>query len=349
MAEKLRQNTWKKVLTLITLLILAAIIYFSRDEIGQTMANLDRINGFFLLLIVVWQVLKNHAFAKLYQHLFTALKKDVTYRSMSKAALELNFVNNVFPSGGVSGFSYFALRMKQDNVTASQATVAHVLRWVTIFASFQVLLFFGVFVLALAGKASNLTILFASSLTTLLLALTIAIVYIIGSKRRINAFFTAVTRLLNKIIHVVRPRHPETINIARAQEGFLALHDNYLIVKRNYRQLGKPLGYAFLANAAELATIYCIYIALGGAVNIGAIIIAYVVANFAGLISVLPGGVGVYEGLMTAVMASAGVPPSTSIPATIMYRVLTSMIQLPLGYFFYQQAVAKMGKEFKQE
>ena len=83
--------------------------------------------------------------------------------------------------------------------------------------------------------------------------------------------------------------------------------------------------------------------------NIGAIIIAYVVANFAGLISVLPGGVGVYEGLMTAVMASAGIPPSTSIPATIMYRVLTSAIQLPPGYYFYQKAVGKMGKDFERE
>lgn len=339
MAEEVRKNTWKKVLTVLTFAMLIALVYFSRKEIGDTISNLGRVNLLLLLSIVFWQIIKNHAFAMLYKDCFDIIKIKVSYASMSKSALELNFVNNVFPSGGVSGFSYFALRMKKLGVSPGKATLVHVLRWVTVFASFQILLFFGVFVLAAAGKASNLTILFASSLTTLLLVSTLAAIYIIGSRSRINSFFTGLTNFLNRVIHWVRPNHPETINVAKAQDMFFDLHDNYLVIRRNYSKLKGPLFYASLANVAELATIYSIYLAFDAPVNVGAVIIAYVVANFAGLISVLPGGVGVYEGLMTAVMASAGVPPSVSIPAIIMYRVLTSIIQLPIGYYFYQQAI----------
>jgi uncharacterized protein (TIRG00374 family) len=138
---------------------------------------------------------------------------------------------------------------------------------------------------------------------------------------------------------VVRPKHPETINIKHAEALFDDLHDNYMLIKKNYTQLKVPLLYALLANTTEILTIYTVYIAFGHAVNIGAVIIAYAVANFAGLISVLPGGVGIYEALMTAVMATAGVRPALSLPVTVMYRVLNMLIQLPPGYYLYHKTL----------
>jgi uncharacterized protein (TIRG00374 family) len=86
-----------------------------------------------------------------------------------------------------------------------------------------------------------------------------------------------------------------------------------------------------------------VFLAFGETVNPGAVIIAYAVANFAGLVSVLPGGVGIYEALMTAVLATAGVPPAVSIPVIIMYRILTMIIQLPIGYYFYHKFVNEEG------
>jgi uncharacterized protein (TIRG00374 family) len=94
-----------------------------------------------------------------------------------------------------------------------------------------------------------------------------------------------------------------------------------------------------IANITEILAIYVVYLAFGEAVNIGAVILAYAVANFAGLISVLPGGVGIYEALMTAVMATAGVPAAVSLPVIVMYRVLNTIIQLPPGYYFYHQNI----------
>jgi uncharacterized membrane protein YbhN (UPF0104 family) len=66
---------------------------------------------------------------------------------------------------------------------------------------------------------------------------------------------------------------------------------------------------------------------------------AYAVANFAGLISVLPGGVGIYEALMTGVLAAAGVPAGTSIPIIVMYRILNMVLQLTPGYYFYHKSL----------
>jgi uncharacterized protein (TIRG00374 family) len=97
--------------------------------------------------------------------------------------------------------------------------------------------------------------------------------------------------------------------------------------------------YALLASIKEVLTIYVVYIAFGEWVNIGAVIIAYAVANFAGLVSILPGGIGIYEALMTAVLAAGGIPAALSLPVTVMYRILSMAIQLPVGFFFYQRAL----------
>jgi uncharacterized protein (TIRG00374 family) len=84
-----------------------------------------------------------------------------------------------------------------------------------------------------------------------------------------------------------------------------------------------------------------VFLAFGETVNIGAVILAYGVANFAGLVSVLPGGVGIYEFLMTAVLATAGVPARVSIPVIVMYRVINTLIQLPPGYYLYQRNLSR--------
>jgi hypothetical protein len=86
-------------------------------------------------------------------------------------------------------------------------------------------------------------------------------------------------------------------------------------------------------------SIYTVYIAFGELINPGAIILAYAIANFAGIISVLPGGIGIYEALMTGVLVAAGVPASLSLPVTIMYRILNMSIALPQGGYLYYRAL----------
>jgi uncharacterized protein (TIRG00374 family) len=338
MAEE-KQRRWKKILTLVTLVALALLVYFLRDQISETISNLGRVNTWVLLLIIPWQALNHHGYAMVYKSSLAILKSKISYWSIYRVSLELNFVNNVFPSAGVSGFSYFSFRMKHYGVSTGKSTLVQMLRFISVFMSFQVLLLFGLFALAIEGRASNLVILVASSLVTLIFVGTALLVYVVGSRQRIDAFLTGATKFINRAIQVVRPKHPETINIMSARTVFLELHENYLLIQKEYARLKRPFFYALLANVTEIATIYTVYVAFGEYVNIGAVIIAYVVANFAGLISALPGGVGVYEALMTAVLASAGISPAVSIPVTIMYRVLSSMLQLVPGYIFYHQAL----------
>lgn len=344
MTEHDKKKRWKLILNIVTVAALILLCYLLRDQIMETIDNVTKVNIYALLLILPIQFFNYDAYAHLYQRLFALLGNSVRYKDMFKVSLELNLVNQVFPSGGVSGFSYFSVRMKDFDVTTGKSTLVQTMKFVLLFVSFEILLVVGLIFLALGNQANNLIILVASSLATFLLIATVASAFLIGSEKRINGFFTYITKFLNKAIHIVRPNTPETISVARVQKTFRELHENYVILKSDYRQLIRPLSYALIANASEILTIYVVYVAFGQWVNPGAIILAYAVANFAGLISVLPGGIGVYEAIMTAVLATAGIPASVSIPVTVMYRILNATVQIIPGYYFYHKALAGKDK-----
>ncbi len=327
------------ILTVLTLVVLVVLVYSLRDEISSVISDLGKVNAFALFLVIPLQIWNYDAYARFYKSLFATLGETVDYRSMYRFTLELNFVNHILPSGGVSGISYFNLRMRSLGISTAKSTLSQVLKMFLLYFSFQPLLILGLFFLAMRGHANNLIMVVASSLITLLVVGTFIGIYIIEDRRRINATLTALTKALNWLIHLIRPKYPETINIRRAQETFGELHENYKHIKNNWRQLKMPFFYMMLANATEVATVYVVYLAFGQLVNVGAVILAYAVANFAGLLSVLPAGIGVYEGLMTAVLAATGIAAKLSIPVTLMYRVVSMAVQLIPGYILYQRAL----------
>lgn len=326
---------WKVILNLATFVGLGVLVYVIRHQIVESLRTVGHIRWWLLGLLPVWQLLNYDAYTRQSRALFRILGKELSHRYLFRVALELNFVNHVFPSGGVSGFSYFSLRLRDKKVSGAKASLVQLMRFILVFIAFQALLFAALICLSFSGQVNRLVLLTGGSLATLIFVGTIGIAFVIGSKQRINAFFGFLTHTLNRVIHIVRPKHPETINVAHVRETFDELHENYLLIKADYGALKMPLVWSMVANLTEILTLYTVYIAFGHWVNPGAVILAYAVANFAGFLSVLPAGVGVYESLMTAVLAVGGVSPAISLPVTVMYRIVSMIIQIIPGYYFY--------------
>ncbi len=337
------KRRWKLIINIVTILALIFLVWLIRKQLMSTLDNLENVNAWALLLLIPIEALNYHAQTKMYQKLFNIVGNSLRYKYLFKSALELNFVNHVFPSGGVTGISYFGVRVSgekdSNDISGGKATLIQIMKLVLTILSFEVLLFVGLISLSVFGSVNDVTILVATVLSTLLIVFTILFGYIVGSKTRINQFFTFITRGINKLIFIVLRREPESINIKKAKNVFNDFHDNYKQLVNHWKELRLPFWYALLANITEVLAIYVVYLAFGKFVNVGAIIIAYGVANFAGLISFLPGGIGIYEALMTAVLASAGIPPKLSLPVTVMYRVINTLIQLPPGYYLYHKAI----------
>ena len=334
------KRRWKLILNIVTVLALIVLVVAIREQLVETFRNLARVNAWLLLLLLPIQAANYHAQTRMYQGLFGLLGNHLRYKFLYRASLELNFINHVFPSAGVSGISYFGVRLKNGEITGTKATLVQVIKVGLLILSFEVLLVAGLLFLAIGNKANDFVILLTTFLTTLMVIGTFAFVMIIGSKRRISATFTFLTKALNYVLHLFLLKSPETINIERARHVFEDLHENYKTIESKWRQLKAPFFWALMANLTEVLCIYVVYLAFGEVINLGAVILAYAVANFAGMVSVMPGGIGVYEALMTGVLVAAGVPAGLSLSVTVMYRVLNTIIQVPPGWILYHAALA---------
>ncbi len=331
------RRNWKILLNVVTVVALVILVIAIRDQFKSTFENLFKVHIWALLLIPVIQALNYDAQTRLYRGLFAIVGNTIPYKELYKSALALNYVNTVFPSAGVSGISYFGARLKGDDISGPKASAVQLFKLIMYFLSFEGLIVLGVFALAVQGHMNSLVLLLAGTIATVVVIATAAMGFIISSKQRISGFFAYMTGLLNRIIHTVRPKHPETINTDGVRRVFDDLHENYMLMTRDWRQLRRPFLWAMLASFWEVMTIYVVYVAFGEWVNIGSVILAYAIANFAGLISVLPGGIGVYEGLMTLTLAATGIPSRLSLPVTVMYRILAISVQLIPGAYFYHE------------
>jgi uncharacterized protein (TIRG00374 family) len=338
------KRNWKLLLNIATLVALVLLVFLIRDQIIETFNNLRTVNLWAIAWLLPLLLVNFHSQAKMYQGLFAALGNRLHYGFMLRAAIELNFVNKVFPSGGVSGISYFGMRLRSKDITGGRATMVQLMKLLLQFASFEILLIAGMLFLAMGGHVNNMVILVGSSISTLLVVGTVAFGFVMGSEHRIHATFGALTAALNWVVSRFRRKEKEAISMERAERLVQEMHNNYNLLFKQFRQLKWPFVWGLTLNMAEIASIYAVYVAFGSWVNVGAIILAYAVANFAGLVSVLPGGVGIYEVLMTGVLTAAGVPLALSLPATVMFRVLSTILQVIPGYYFYHKTVREAGK-----
>lgn len=327
---------WLNIITFIGLFIL---VYLSRNQITETFNKLTDLNFFWLTLILPLQALNYFSVAKFYQSYLKGLGEDIKTKKLYSTAIEMNFVNNVFPSGGVSGFGYLRSRLKKLDIPTSKSTLTQLSRHTLTFMGFIIYLFIAMILLSLFGNASRIMVFVSVSLIFTLTIGAVLLVYVISSSSRISKFVAALPKLVNVVVSKLKRNRKPTIDIARIERTFSQFHEEYIYVRQNWKLLKKPFLWTMFMNFTELATIFVVYLAFGSLINPGAIIVAYAVASTAGLISVLPGGVGVYEGMMTAILASAGVPQALALSATLVYRVVTMAIFIPLGFVLYQIAL----------
>ena len=332
----------KLIINIVTLIALGVLLYVSRPQITQGLKEIGGAKWSVIFLMLPMQLINYYAIAELYRSYFKQSGEVIKRSTMYKIALELNFVNHVFPSGGVAGFSYLGIRLKHHGIPIARTTLAQAMRFALTFISFLILLFVGMFMLSFGSGTSGggVALFIGLSIAFVTLFGTLVGIYIISNEQRIKAFTAFLPKLANSLLKPLTHRK-NTINIKKIESLFEDLHKDYAAIAKDWRQLKVPFFWALVINATEIATVYLAYVALGQLVNPGAVILAYAVASFAGLIAILPGGIGVYEALMTATLATAGVPKALALSATLIYRIFTMVVFLPIGFILYQMALRK--------
>ncbi|HYG84148.1 MAG TPA: lysylphosphatidylglycerol synthase transmembrane domain-containing protein [Verrucomicrobiae bacterium] len=337
-------KTW---VSIITLVLLIGVIYFARDELIQAWQLLGQVNLGILFWMIPVQIFSYYATGAI---IFSYLRakgnvKHLTHWQMTRIALELNFVNHILPSGGAVGFSYLGWLLSKHGVKPGRATMAQIVRFAFTFISFVMLLIIAVIVVAFDGAMNALVWLLSAGLVLSAAFASIATLYIIKSERRLKKFAHWVAGIGNKVVRIVSRKKRKEIIAYETIERFLEeLHQDYLELRKEKKILIVPYIWATIANIADVALLCIAFLSLGVWANPAMILIAFGISSIVSALTVTPGGAGVYEAIMIAFLASAGVNPEVAILGTLLARVLLIMGTIVFGYIFYQLTILKYGK-----
>ena len=271
--------------------------------------------------------------------------KDLNVLKVTRMSLEFNFVNHVFPSGGAAGIAYFGWLLRKHGVSSGRSTMAQIVRFALTFISFIILLTVALVALIIDHSVNRTTILLSLLLVFLAVGGTLFGIFLISSKRRLDAFSRWLTTITNRLVAKLTGGRKKKIVKYETIEAFFAdIHNDFLAIMRDKKILLKPFIWSVIANIMDVALIYIAFWSFGIHVNPAVIFIAFGLSSIASAIAVTPGGAGVYEAIMIAFLASAGVPAEVAIAGTLLARVLLMLGTIAFGFVFYQLTVIRYGK-----
>lgn len=342
--KRLSFRTW---LSIITPVLVGVLLYLSRHHLEYAWQLMSQVNPWLLALLIPISAASYLASGEM---IFAYLRQKklmgkIAPWTLMRVSLELNFVNHVLPSGGVSGVSYLNWRMGKLGVSTSRATMAQAVRYVTGFAAMVTLLAMSVLIVTIDGDINRWIILMSSALVFTMLVATVGFIFLVSSASRMRKFGAWLERWVNRLVRrVTRGRIKEAIDVDKTIEFLDDMHDDYLSLKKDKKVLVQPYLWGLFFTAVEVAVFYVAFLALGSSVNPAPILIAYGLASLTGFAIVTPGGAGAYEAVMVGVLAIAGLESSKAIAGVILARVIVLLVTIVCGWVFYQLTLMRYGK-----
>ena len=335
------------ILSIVSIVIMALVLYFSRHELEKAWGLLGHANLLFLSLLLPIQFGVYYAGGEM---IFSYLRKKKLIHGVSRfeqarIALELNLVNHIFPSGGISGISYTTWRMHKLGVSSPSSTFAQLVRYVASFVSTLLLLVLAVILLALDGQVNQYIVVASSLLIASIVVLTFTVIFMFSSRDRMRKIARNITRLVNAIIRwVTLGKYKRMFGYNKVESFFSDMYDDFKELSSDWKMVVKPLIWGVVYSSLDILMFVVTFWSLGYSVNPAVLLIGYCLAAVSGMIAFTPGGAGFYEAIMILFLSMAGVSSDVAIAGIVLTRVILLTGTIVFGYIFYQHAIIKYGK-----
>ncbi|MEX0748478.1 MAG: lysylphosphatidylglycerol synthase transmembrane domain-containing protein [Candidatus Saccharimonadales bacterium] len=329
----------RQILTLIGLAGLTIFLYVFWGDLEQAGHLIKSVKWQYLLLIIPIQMVSFLSRAMFYKKALEVI--DIPSPQVGRLyglSLGVAFTNIILPSAGASGISLMAASLKRNKITAGQTTFIQIAHYAAIYITFIFLLLLALGALYFGHDIARIAIRIVVLIISVVVVFSLAAGYVIYDRRGLDWLAHFLQRVIDLLARRFR-RGRDLIGTARIARLLEEFHAGVHQVVQSRAYLRQPFWWALVGNLCEVTMFYLVFIALGFTLNPGIVIVAYAVANIAGIISIIPGDVGVYELTMVSVLSLVGVPLAISVSATLLYRVTTKALLIPAGFYFYNRYI----------
>jgi uncharacterized membrane protein YbhN (UPF0104 family) len=280
--------------------VLVGVILLFRDRLpdpAQVWKMITEVRLGWLVVAVVAEGMSMGVFARLLRRIINAGGAHLTLPRAVAVTYARNAVSNSLPAGPVLSVAYALREFRRFGATTQLVAGTLVLTGV-----FSTATFLGLGVVALLAEPSTRVVGGAAVL---------AMIALVGVQRLAS--------------HAVRPGSRTGRLVARLREALAAV----ALTRRDTVVL---ILLALLNWVLDVACLAAVFAAADVSIGPNTILLGYVAAKAAGVLALLPGGLGVSEIGMAAVFITAGVTGDAAAAVVAIYRLISFWAVLAAGW-----------------
>lgn len=327
------------VITLAALIL----IYLKFSELRLIKELVEGSNYAWLIAIVAVQVLSYCFLAMNYREVLRIKDLEVGIKELFPVTFVIQFLNQALPSAGISGQAFFVQYLKKFGLAVSEGIGRAILELTSLYMAFGSFFIISTVIMwqtGTVGRHPEIKIFLYIFLFLALLALSLFFA-LQGNKKgaasqwligRLHSFFES-RKKKKEAMGETAVNHAEHVRMVYDQfKNSLSLH----VLKKHARAFWLAYAWQNAVLFLNFITLLIICYALGSRVNIFAAFVVFTLTRFLGMIAVVPGALGVFEGGMTLLFVSFGMPANVAFAVTLIYRAFTFWLPMPIGWLIYR-------------
>jgi len=341
--KKLRVTPARIVFYIATLAVLF-VIHLKLDELKLAKTFFTSANPYWIVGIIVTQWLSYHFWSLNYRELLLVKGRTVPSHELFPMVIVVQFINQALPSANISGQAFFIYYMRRYGMAVTEGIGRAILEMATLYMAFGVFFIVAIITMAeqgmfhrhprlliLVGAFAAIAVLFISIFLTLQRKRESKPLEWITEKLHLLFEKTGFDRIVS---HERLDRHSGHVSLVVSQ--FKA---NLNIPE--LRRGGRHFLYAWLWQGMYLfmnvLTFYIAARALGLQIPFAAAFVTFTLTKFVSMLAFIPGGIGIFEVLMTLILVAYGFSAGSALGVTLLARIFTFWLPLPIGWWLYNR------------
>ena len=318
------------------------LIYIKFAELKLIGSLFTKSNYYWLAGIITLQVFSYLFQALNYRDVLRIKDLEVSAKELYPMSFVVQFLNQALPSAGLSGQVFFIQYLKKYGLTVAEGIGRALLEVMTLYMAFGT--FFIISSIIIFNKDTIADVpeirFFIYGFIIVAIIALLFFFFIQGRKRSRIAIW--ITGWLHRYFEKKKKKRKRGEKITDHSEHAKMIFEqfNTSLSIKTLQKRKKPFWAAYfwqnMIILSNILTLYFISFSIGYPISFWLAFIVFTLVKFISMVAFVPGALGVFEGGMTLIFVSFGVPAEPAFAMTLLLRAFTFWFPMPIGWLLYR-------------
>ena len=321
--------------TLIVILLFAIGLYFLVPKLiglPEAIKLILQVNKFYLLIAIGFEILSYVGAAALLGIILFQMGYKIKFWDRFRIGSIAAFAIHFFPVGtlGQGAFDFYFLR--KQKVETGSILLMLILRIIFTYAAFLLIFLYGLILVPTAPQMKISPRIISFTLAFIIVGGVSYMFYLYKNKDKFRKIWNRFLRFFDSFFSKIRGKK---VSERQESEVFEDIYAGIGLFGKKKRSSIFALMAGLMYWLGDLTCFYFVFLSFGYHIHIGVLIFGYCIASLLGMISFIPGGLGVTEGAMGLLYSALGVPASLALMSVLVFRFFSFWILIPFGLYSF--------------